>query len=216
MSGQGAKSGPRAPTRGRTGQHSTRQRFVTAAANLFWQRGYSATSMTDILVEAESSAGNLYNYFASKEALLGDAIGELERRIVRDAIGPGSDASADPVDRIVRIFDVFRTNLLSSRYRRGSPLGRLAAELGGSGVGSDGLATAFDSFRGEIARSIRQLNESMTSEKADELATLVVALLEGSLLQAQALGSVEPVDVCMRHVTTMLSEVRRQRPGTAA
>src|SRR5688500_6865636 len=205
MSRLRATSGPNPPTRGRSGQHSTRQRFVTAAANLFWQRGYSATSMNDILVEAESSAGNLYNYFRSKEALLTDAIGELEQRVVRDAIHPDPDAPTDPVERVVKMFDVFRGYLLSSSYPRGSPLGRLAAEFGGSGVGSRRLAVAFRRFRGEVSECIQQLNGSMTSDAADELAIVVVALLEGSLVQAQALRSVEPVDVCIRHVTTMLA-----------
>lgn len=206
MATEGTRSGRKEPIRRRSGQHSTRQRFVTAAANLFWQRGYSATSMNEILAEAESSAGNLYNYFSSKEALLTDAIAELELRIMRDAINPGADTPANPVDRIVQILDVFRDNLLSSKYQRGSPLGRLAAELGGSGVGSDELATAFLRFRGEIGARIRQLDRAMPSDRADELATVVVALLEGSLLQAQALRSVEPLDVCVRHVKTMLGE----------
>lgn len=185
-----------------------RQRFVTAAADLFWQRGYSATSMNDILAEAESSAGNLYNYFESKEALLTDAIGELEDRMVRAVVSPATRTMADPVDRVLKIIDVFRNTVLSSSYQRGSPLGRLAAELGGSGVANPRLAAAFRRFREEIRECIRPLDASMTPERGDELATLVVALLEGGLLQAQALRTVEPVDVCMRHVASMLSVYR--------
>lgn len=212
MPRQRARSGPHEPRRGRSGQDSTRQRFVTAAANLFWQRGYSATSMSDILAEAESSAGNLYNYFSSKEALLTDAIGELEHRIVREAIDPGATTATDPVDRVVKILEVFRDHLLRSNYQCGSPLGRLAAEFGGSGVGNRRLASAFRRFRAEIGQCVRQLDGSMTSDRADELATVVVALLEGSLLQAQALRSVEPVDVCMRHVTMMLGTCVSSEP----
>ena len=168
--------------------------------------------MSDILAEAGSSAGNLYNYFSSKEALLTDAIGELEHRIVRDAIDPAMDAPADPMDRVLKILDVFRSNLLSSQFERGSPLGRLAAELAGSGVGNRRLASAFRRFRAEISECVRQLDASMTSDRADELATVVVALLEGSVIQAQALRSVEPVDVCIRHVARMLENCVSRKP----
>ena len=195
------------PRRGRAGQHDTRQRFVTAAADLFWERGYAATSMADIIAEAESSAGNLYNYFDGKEALLTDAIGELEDRIVREAIRPARDSRADPVDRVLGIIEVFRNDLLSSTYERGSPLGRLAAELGGARVGHDRLAIAFRRFRGEISECIRQL-DGVPPARADELATVVVSLLEGSLLQSQALHSAEPMDVCTRHVATLLRSAR--------
>lgn len=208
-----SKRGPgaRRAERGRTGERGTRQRFVAAAADLFSERGYAATSMADIIAEAESSAGNLYNYFDGKEALLTDAIGELEHRIVRDAIHPARVSPSDPVQRVLRIIDAFRAGLLSSAYERGSPLGRLAAELGGAGIGHGRLAAAFRRFRAEISECIGHL-DGMTAARADDLATIVVALLEGSLLQAQASRSIEPVDVCMRHVALMLRGEAADRP----
>ena len=42
----------------------------TAAKALFIKQGFHATSMRDISRRAEFSLGNLYNYFATKEAIL--------------------------------------------------------------------------------------------------------------------------------------------------
>lgn len=46
-----------------------RQAIVETAAEAFRERGFDATSMSDIAVRIGGSKGTLYNYFSSKEAL---------------------------------------------------------------------------------------------------------------------------------------------------
>ncbi len=60
-----------------TDQASPRERFVTAAARLFAQRGYAATSVADIQLACglTSGSGALYKHFRSKEALLHEVVG---------------------------------------------------------------------------------------------------------------------------------------------
>jgi AcrR family transcriptional regulator len=50
---------------------ATRDKILRAARKLFVQRGFAATSMDAIVKLAGTSIGNLYFYFANKEALLG-------------------------------------------------------------------------------------------------------------------------------------------------
>ncbi|MFI6791988.1 TetR/AcrR family transcriptional regulator [Nonomuraea sp. NPDC050383] len=47
-----------------------RQHVLTAARRCFLANGFHATSMQDILREAQMSAGNLYRYFPSKDAIV--------------------------------------------------------------------------------------------------------------------------------------------------
>jgi AcrR family transcriptional regulator len=47
-----------------------RGRIVEAARRLFTERGFQATSLRDVVREAETSIGNCYFYFQNKEALL--------------------------------------------------------------------------------------------------------------------------------------------------
>ena len=47
-----------------------RARILRSARTLFSKRGYDATTMQDIVREAETSIGNAYFYFANKEDLL--------------------------------------------------------------------------------------------------------------------------------------------------
>ncbi len=48
---------------------SARDRLIACAATIFAQRGYAATSVADIAVEADISKSTVFHHFASKQAL---------------------------------------------------------------------------------------------------------------------------------------------------
>ena len=49
-------------------------RIEDAAKQLFIRQGFHATSMRNIAARAGTSLGNLYNYYPTKEAILGSII----------------------------------------------------------------------------------------------------------------------------------------------
>ena len=48
----------------------SRQEILRAAARLFQQRGYHATSMSDVAAALKLSKGGLYHHFKSKDEIL--------------------------------------------------------------------------------------------------------------------------------------------------
>jgi len=54
----------------------TREVILEAAERLFAERGFAATSVRDIVSEAETSAPSLYHYFGSKENLVVELIAD--------------------------------------------------------------------------------------------------------------------------------------------
>ena len=48
----------------------TKQRIVQAANQLFYRKGFSQTSFSDVVAEADVPRGNIYYYFKSKEEIL--------------------------------------------------------------------------------------------------------------------------------------------------
>lgn len=50
---------------------ATRQRILDAAAELFRTRGFEITTTRDIALAAEIATGTLFNYFPTKEAIVG-------------------------------------------------------------------------------------------------------------------------------------------------
>lgn len=62
-------------------QDNRREAILDAAARLFAERGYRATSMRDIAAAAEMLPGSVYYHFASKDALLLSVYAEGVARI---------------------------------------------------------------------------------------------------------------------------------------
>lgn len=61
-----------------------RDAFVAAAARAFAELGFAATSMADVAARADSSVGNLYKYFSSKQQLFDAAVpAELVQELTR-------------------------------------------------------------------------------------------------------------------------------------
>lgn len=58
---------------------ATRRKISEAARNLFIQKGYKATSIEDIVAATDSSKGNIYYHFQSKEGLFLYLINEWDR-----------------------------------------------------------------------------------------------------------------------------------------
>src|ERR1700761_2188566 len=89
-----------------------REAIMTVAREIFFEHGYSATSMSAIAARLGGSKGTLYNYFKSKE--------ELFAAQVRDMCGPLahrlSDATAaavSPREALTGIGRDYLTHLFS-------------------------------------------------------------------------------------------------------
>jgi TetR/AcrR family transcriptional regulator, cholesterol catabolism regulator len=64
-----------------TKSEKSRQSVLEAAAKLFRQQGYSATTLRQIASMAEIKAGSIYYYFDSKEAILDEVLDQGLHRI---------------------------------------------------------------------------------------------------------------------------------------
>lgn len=60
---------------------ANKNRIESAAKQLFIRQGFHATSMRDIAGGAETSLGNLYNYYRTKEAILESIISKYQKVI---------------------------------------------------------------------------------------------------------------------------------------
>ena len=60
----------------KTRKSTSRDELLSAAMELFWEKGYTATGINDVLARSKVSAGSMYHHFKSKEKLL---MGVLDR-----------------------------------------------------------------------------------------------------------------------------------------
>src|SRR3954469_22234545 len=92
------KAGPGRP---RTGPDPERRRqVVDAAAEVFLERGYDATSMQHIADAVDLRKASLYHYVASKEDVLFELI-DRSLTVANEAVAEFADDDGDPADRLV-------------------------------------------------------------------------------------------------------------------
>jgi len=167
---------------------STRQRILTAATDLFGQRGVDAVSLDVIAAEVGVAKQTLLYWFPSKDDLV-QAV--LEAAVLELSLGVEAAIRAttdDPLDRIEAVVKaVFR-----QAVRRPALLG-LVRELSRlSPVSSDRLQAAFEPL---VGRAVGYLGREMQAGRlrsADPrmIAALCYATVTGIATEPQALRSV--------------------------
>lgn len=73
-------------------------RIEEAAKQLFIRQGFHATSMRNIASKAGTSLGNLYNYYPTKEAILGSIISRYQQ-VIDEKLKSIFDQVRDPLSR---------------------------------------------------------------------------------------------------------------------
>jgi AcrR family transcriptional regulator len=113
------------PTHERQADHARRDAIAAAAERAFVRHGFHAATMQQVAEEAGMSAGNLYRYFPSKEALV-EGICMLDQR----ERGAAFHALAASGDVLGTLEAMLRDNLLNKPRHKALMFLEVAAEAG--------------------------------------------------------------------------------------
>lgn len=175
---------------------NTRERLVRTALELFWTRGYEATSLAEICEAAEVNPGSLYHFFPSKEGLLEAALDELEASIDEQLLRPAWEGVDDPIDRVFALLAAYRRSLETTACSYGCPIGSLSLELRDPSEGvRRRLVANFEAWRNAVQKCIEEAGDRLPPDNDPErLATFVLTTMEGGVMQARTHRSLQPFD----------------------
>jgi len=161
---------------------ATREKIITAADQLFYERGFEYTSFADVAGIVGISRGNFYYHFKTKDQIL-DAV--VERRIKdRHALLQGwVEEGLTPRQCVARFIRIL---LINNRKIRayGCPIGTLFSELSKlDHPGEQGARHLFDLFRVWLRRRFEEMGQA---EDADTLAMQILARSQGAATLANA------------------------------
>ncbi|KUJ81087.1 TetR/AcrR family transcriptional regulator [Ruegeria profundi] len=160
----------------------TREKIVTAADKLIYERGFDFTSFADIASVVGISRGNFYYHFKTKDEIL-DAV--IERRI-RDRskmLGGWVEAGHSPKQCVANFIRILLMNNQKIRSY-GCPVGTLFLELSKlNHPGESGARDLFDLFRVWLARRFKEMGRE---DDADALAMHILARSQGAATLANA------------------------------
>lgn len=167
---------------------------VAAAGDLFWERGYQATSIGDLETKTGLDRSSLYHAFGSKQSLFETAAqtyvhDNIEVRLhgmLREDAG-----LADVVDFFAGMAWAFRADPV--RAARGCLVVNAVAELGWRDSNSNIAGTAYrDRFRTAFAAALRNAatRQEIADERIEARASFLTAMTMGLFLSAR----IDPVD----------------------
>lgn len=107
---------------GRTTQ--AREHLVEAARDLVHERGYGAVGVAELCTRAGVKKGSFYYFFASKEALVLEAL-DLHWERVQARWSGFLDADGEPLDRIVALLADLEGQHTQAQERHGHTIGCL-------------------------------------------------------------------------------------------
>jgi TetR/AcrR family transcriptional repressor of lmrAB and yxaGH operons len=181
----------------------TRQRMLDTAADLFHSQGYHATGLTQLITAGGAPKGSLYFHFpGGKEQLAAEAVrlssertGALLEAILRDA--------PDAVTAIDRTVEALASFLSESDFQRGCPLATVALDAAAESEPiREACAAGYSSWHEVLAAYLA--GQRLSAERSDELATVVLAAIEGGLLLARTRRDLAPLRAVATHLHATL------------
>lgn len=191
----------------------TRTKLVESARRLFWAQGYEATSVAEILEEAGVNSGSLYHFFEGKEDLLIAVLERYEELLDPMVIAPVRRESDGSIEDVFSVLEGYRHGLLTTRFTHGCPIGSLALEVTETHPAArEGIRRNFAAWRGAIEGFLSEAEDGLP-EDADpvRIATFVLAVMEGAVMQARIERDIRPFDACVDELRTYFRGMAQQK-----
>jgi AcrR family transcriptional regulator len=170
-----------------------RERIVAGAAEMISRRGLNATSIRELSKHAHAPLGSTYHYFpGGKGQLATEAVrfaGESVARSLRKELRVG------PREGVAAFLALWRDIVTGTDFRAGCPVLAVAVEQPPVGDVPEAVLAAAEVF----ADWERLLAESLAAHGAEDtqaaqIATLIVASVEGTVAMCRAQRDTGPLD----------------------
>lgn len=186
----------------------SRDRIVAGAADMISRRGLSATSIREMAKHAKAPLGSTYHYFPQgKQQLATEAVrytGDWVARSLR------RELEAGPAAGLSAFLDLWRRIVVESDFHAGCPVLAVAIEEPPADEVPPALAAAaevFELWETLLAASLRE--HGAETEQAGQLATLVVAAVEGTVAMCRAKRSTQPLDHTAEQLQSLIAAATR-------
>ena len=194
-----------------------RQRLVCAAAQMLAQHGLNATSIREMAKRAEAPLGSTYHHFpGGKYQMVIEAVIQAGARV---STGLEHHLQTGFLAGVRGFLSTWRQVLLQSEFRKGCPVVAAAVEEPTDEAAEAVLRAAADVFaQWEQTLSNALMTEGHEKESAADIATFIVASVEGAIVLCRAQRNVAPFDRVTRileHLAIGWSTPAAPPPDTA-
>ena len=183
----------------------TREGIVAEAANLFNQRGFEGSSMSDLMAATGLEKGGIYRHFSSKEELAAEAF-DYAWKSALEARMHGLEKVPNSIDKL----KLFIANFIDRRpaVLGGCPVLNTAIEADdGNPLLRERVRAAWRQWRDYLAEIVAaglKRKEIQPEVDAKEVATLIISSVEGALMIARLERNTEALLTAQSHLERYL------------
>ena len=187
----------------------TRERIVTAAADLMYVRGVGATTLDDVLLASGVSKSQLYRHFAGKDEIVRAVVDLMGERVIERERNALSHVST--IAGLRRWRDALVQNNALRHGAYGCALGSFASEVADQDdVARRALLALFAEWQELLAGVLRRLQDTRAlppEAPVEQLATGLMGALQGGYMLAQTARDVTPmatsIDMALSHIESL-------------
>ncbi|RUS45079.1 TetR/AcrR family transcriptional regulator [Cohnella sp. AR92] len=195
---------------------NTRKHIIAKSAELFNQKGYAASSLSDITEATGIKKGGIYRYFGSKDEIALEAY-QHAGSVVGHAIREAHDRETTAMGKLLVFLRVYENVVEAPPFVGGCPLLNLATESDdGHPVlrerAHSGLESTLGSMKSIILEGI-QSGEFKADLDADALATFTLSVMEGGIMISKLDGDNRHVRMNIESLKAYLESVCLSEAG---
>lgn len=181
----------------------TKERILEQAAGVFNRQGYFGASLSDIMEATGLEKGGIYNHFESKDDLALQAY-DYAVALVNDQFTEALKGKRHAIDRLQAITEVYRGMPQGVPVPGGCPVLNTAIEADDAHPVLRQKAQATMNewqsvVRRVVARGIER-GEVRSDVSPEEVATLLIATLEGAIMMSKLYGNSVHMDRAVDHL----------------
>lgn len=189
----------------------TRQFIIKKTAPVFNAKGFAGTSLTDLTEATGLTKGSIYGNFTNKDEVA-LAVFDFNFARITEFLKKKIVAQPHSVDRLLVYPAVYRDFLKIPFLQTGCPLLNTATEADDTHPAlkqkvADALAFWKQSLENQIKRGA-ELGEIKPSTNATELAVVIIAIIEGAVMQAKATGRTTELHIAMSYLQNLIEGTR--------
>ncbi len=191
----------------RKNKSSPRERILVTAQQLFYQQGYRATGINQIVKEAKVAKASFYEHFASKDELALAYLQEIGRLSQCDCESVLTDRS-EPRKALLALFDFIEAQFVKSNFV-GCPMQNLTAEISleEHRLHQEAVVDKKDHIKSDIRQTVAALKSGSKQHAQldiDETSNALFLLVEGAMTTSRIYRDVWPFQAARQAAESLL------------
>ncbi len=195
---------------------TTRQHIIEEAAKIFNVKGYSGSSISDVMASTGLKKGGIYNHFANKEELTVEAFRHAFGQMQRQFVEVLTD-DRPPLEQLTAFVEVFRSFIYKPPIKGGCPILNSSVEVDDQdGLLAVAVKKAAKRWEAIIQQKIEEaiaLGDIPGRVDPRRQAVIMISALEGAILLAKLHKDAYYLQVAADHQIELIGQMKKAQHG---